>query len=133
MKINETQINEILKMTSNPIIRKMLHKLTKDSGMLYTEMREVMGFKDPRKKAFAEPVKKTKGDYSSVIAYYIKHLKINHIITKDEKTGYYFLTRVGVQCLELIENFEKTCIEYDIDDLDADGKIKVKVSVVGRK
>ena len=136
MKINETQINEVLKMLSNPIVRKMLQKITKGSGLLYTEMKEIMGYEDPRKKPFNEPIEKSsekKKANSSVIAYYIKHLKANNCITKDEKTGYYFLTRIGVQCLELIESFEKICVEYDMDDVSADGKIKVKVSVVGRK
>lgn len=66
---------------------------------------------------------------TGIFAYNIKVLKDLGVIKRDSNG--YFLTRVGVQLLRLLEEFELVCMSYDISDLDSDGKIVMSVN--GRK
>ena len=70
---------------------------------------------------------------SSKTAYFIRHLKNANTITLDETTKKYILTRIGVQTLDVIINFEKICKSYDLSDCDQDGKIEFEYKIVGRK
>ena len=55
------------------------------------------------------------------------------MIILDDCSKKYILSRVGVQSLDVITNFEKICKTYDMSDVDANGRIEFEYKIVGRK
>ena len=70
---------------------------------------------------------------SSKTAYYVRCLKNANVLKLDEPAKKYILSRIGVQTLDLITNFEKICKTYDMSDVDANGRIEFEYKIVGRK
>ncbi len=70
---------------------------------------------------------------SSKTGYYIRHLKNARLIIIDSCSKRYILSRIGVQSLDVVTNFEKICKTYDMSDVDAEGKIEFEYKIVGRK
>jgi predicted transcriptional regulator len=118
MQLKQENIDKLLQMLSNPKARLVLKIITDGRAYKYSTMKNEYNKIHNQAK-------------SNVFSHYIRKLVINGLVKKDKKTQSYFLTRVGVQALHMIENFEKLCMEYDISDLDADGK--VMTVVVNRK
>jgi hypothetical protein len=77
--------------------------------------------------------KKSKDSKSSKVAYYFRHLHKANMIKSDDATKKYILTRIGVQTLDLLADFEKICTSYDLSDCDADGTIEFQYKIKGRK
>lgn len=61
-------------------------------------------------------------DESGKFAYHLRKLKILNLVKKQE--GYYFLTRAGIALLGLLRAFERKCVNYELDECEADGMIK---------
>ena len=112
MKINEKQFDMAVKIITNQINKKILFMLYKDNTLTYSEIKDKSGFDKTRNE-------------SGKFAYYIRRLKDRNIIKKDGK--YYFLTRLGLQITKLVYDLQEICMEYDLSDCDADGKIMVIV------
>ena len=74
-----------------------------------------------------------KHNKSSKTAYYVRCLKNANVLKLDDTSKKYILSRIGIQTLDLITNFEKICKTYDMSDVDADGKIEFEYKIVGRK
>ena len=119
MQINDKKLDEILELIHSKNMRLVMNLIQIDSGISYTELKD---------KYFD---KVGGGNLSGKFAYYLRRLVNNKILTKDKTTGNYYFTRIGIQTINLINNFKIMCREYDLSDLDADGKIILKV--VGRK
>lgn len=119
MNVDNEQISEILKALGSEQQRKIID-LIKLSGLKYTEMLKIV-----------EPYKDRKYK-SGKMAHHIKVLRDAGLIKVDESKIYY-LTRLGVQAYELVQQFKILCMKYDISDCEADGK-PIKVIVIeGRK
>lgn len=112
MKINEKQFDMAVKTITNDTHKKILFMLYRDNTMTYTEIRNKLGFGKTRMEG-------------GRFAYYMMVLKKRKIIKKDGK--YYFLTRLGLQITKMVYDLQEVCMEYDLSDCDADGKIMVIV------
>ena len=55
------------------------------------------------------------------------------MITKDEDTKTYFLTRLGLNSLQLIQKFLDITKEYDMNDVNAEGHVIKLTKIIGRK
>ena len=113
MKINEKQFSSGIKIISNDINRKILFSLYKDKTYRYSDLRKII--EDYRKW----------GGSSGKFAYYLRRLHDKKIVKKEN--GNYFLTRFGLQITKLVYDMQNICMEYDLNDCDADGKIMVMV------
>ena len=72
-------------------------------------------------------------DGSSKTGYYVKHLKNANMLRLDKASRKYILSRIGVQAIDVMINFEKICKTYDLSDCDEDGRIEFEYKIVGRK
>lgn len=113
MKLNEKQFRLAVSLISNDVIQKILFLLYKDNTYTYNDIRKIIS------------EYKKWNDSSGKFAYYIRKLNDRKIIKKD--LGYYYLTRFGLQITKLAYDLQQVCMEYDLNDCDADGKIMVMV------
>ena len=117
MNLNEDKLNQIFRLITSKNNLLILSIIPKDSAMSYTEM----------KKEF-NSLRKAKED-DNTFAYHLRVLTHLEIIRKKDHV--YILTRLGIRCLELIDNFKEVCMNYDMSDVGMDGKIVMTVK--GRK
>ena len=66
-------------------------------------------------------LKQLMGYSSNHLMHFMKKAKRCNAIKKEGER--YILTRIGMQILSLLNEFEQMCFTYDLDDCDADGKI----------
>ena len=113
MKLNERQFSKAVLVLSNDVNRKLLFALYRDNAINYSDLvKIILEFKG------------WKGG-SAKCAYYIRKLVTRKIIKKEQR--YYYLTKFGLAITKLVYDLQKECMEYDLDDCDADGKIMVMV------
>lgn len=112
MKVNEKKFDMAVKTITNSTNKKILFMLYQNNTLTYSDIKEKCGFDKTRNE-------------SGKFAYYIRRLKDRNIIKKDGK--YYFLTRLGLQITKMVYDLQQVCMEYDLSDCDADGKIMVIV------
>lgn len=114
MKINEKQFNMSIAVLSRSVSRQILFLLYADNAMTYTEIKEAI----TKYKEWGET---DRGKF----AYYLRILREGNLIKKERE--YYCLTRIGLQITKLVNDVQKICMDYDLSDCDADGKIEVMV------
>ena len=119
--VDNTILTKVYRVLNSEHMRKILINIENKGAMSYSEI--MKDTKNPR----------TIYNGSSKTGYYVRHLKNANMITLDGHTKKYFLSRIGVQSLDVISNFEKICKTYDLSDCDKDGKIEFEYKVVGRK
>ena len=110
MKISEKQFAAAINAISKDVTRKIVFTLYEDNALTYTEIKMVV-----------RDFKKWGNRDSGKFAYYLRVLRDNNIIKKEH--GHYYLTRIDLQLTKLCHDVQNICMEYDISDLDADGKI----------
>ena len=95
--------------------RLVLKALDNRTALKYTEIKDTI-----------------KEDYrrSGLTAYYVRLLKDAKLINFDSNHQTYFLSRLGKQIVKAIDVFENVAMRYDMSDLDAEGKVKVRLEVV---
>ncbi len=121
MFVDDNTLSSIWKIVGNRVTMLIIKKM--DGGNSYTYM-EIKNFVD-------EAVNDLRAN--STTAYYVRLMKGANIIKLDKPASRYFLTRIGVQILQVIKQFEDIAKSYDIADCERDGKIKIKTRIVGRK
>lgn len=113
MRINEKQFSKAIQFLGNDVARKVLFSLYEDNALTYSDlMKIILNYKGWKSN-------------SGRCAYYIRKLLVSGL-TKRER-GYYYLTRFGLSITRLAYEVQKECMEYDLSDCDADGKIRVMV------
>lgn len=112
MKLNEKQFDLAVRTITNDYHKKIMFMLYRDNLFTYGDIRSKLG------------IKQTRND-NGRFAYYIRVLRDRNIIKKDGR--YYFLTRFGLDITKLVYDLQEKCMEYDLSDCDADGKIMVMV------
>lgn len=55
------------------------------------------------------------------------------LVRHDKRLHRWYLTRAAVKIIRVIKIFEKFCTTYDLDDVNADGKIVLFADVINRK
>ena len=119
--VDDSTLAKVYRVLNNKDMRMILTNIGLKGAMSYSEIME-----DNRNPSNAY-------NGSSKTGYYVRHLKNANIIALDEASKKYILSRIGVQSLNVIENFEKICKTYDLSDCDLDGKIEFEYKIVGRK
>jgi predicted transcriptional regulator len=117
MKINQEKLGNLYSIIGSKGCRIVLEMLKDDVPKGYTEM----------KRKFNEKI----GHDANTFSSFARKMIDNNLVKKDLVSHKYYLTRYGIQVLKLIKNFENICLEYDMDDCDAEGR--VICAVVGRK
>ena len=118
--VDDKTLKKVYRVLCNEDMRTILKYIGINGAMTYSEI--------------MESNKKLNGyNGSSKTAYYVRHLKNANMLALDHSTKKYILSRIGVQSLNVIENFEKICMSYDLSDVNADGKIEFKYKIKGRK
>ena len=115
MKLNESQLHQIVTIISKKPFRELLYSFNINEGYSFTELRQFV------EKFYAGKKR------SATFNYYLHKCKDNILVRKDKRTGLYYLSRLGVETVCLMKNFEKVCMEYDLNDVDADGMLQVMV------
>ena len=114
-EINKVNIREIFHMMGNHKAREILKILDVENALTYKEVKESIQLID------------------GLPAYYLRKMEKLGLVRHDREMHRWFLTRAAVKIVRVIKTFEKFCTEYDMNDVDADGKVKLFVEVVGRK
>ena len=120
MQINEKKLEVLLELIHSKNMRVLIDLIPIDSAVKYVDLKN---------KYYS--LKNEENHFSSKFAYYLRKLVERGILIKNKENGFYYFTRIGIQVVNLINNFKEICREYDLSDLDADGKVVLKV--VGRK
>lgn len=115
LRVDEKLLDNVWGVIQNKTIRNILRYIGSDSGYNYTALLN-----------FINPHKKTSNGRT---AYYLRKMLDAKIVKIDESTKKYILTRIGVQSLQVIKDFENICSRFDLSDCDADGKI-IKIETV---
>lgn len=118
MKIDQKKVNGMFRIVANPKIRKILHKMRNNTAYTYTDVRQIL--------------EENQCIQGSVTAFYLKKCKDLAILRYDERTSSYYLTRVGNRILALVDRFEEFCTEYDMSDVEQDGKVRKFIVVEGQ-
>ncbi len=118
--VDDDALRKVYRAINNQTMRYILKIINDQNAMGYSEI-----LKDLKKHGLSKD--------SSRTAYYIRHLRNANMLKIDDITKKYILSRVGVQSLDLITNFELICKTYDLSDADADGKVEFEYKIKGRK
>jgi len=118
--VDDNMLAKVYRVINNKDMRIILKTIGINGAMTYSEIME-------------NSKKKSGYNGSSKTGYYVRHLKIAKMIILDDCSKKYILSRVGVQSLDVITNFEKICKTYDMSDVDANGRIVFEYKIVGRK
>uniref|UniRef100_A0AAT9J7M5 ORF59 n=1 Tax=Nitrosopumilaceae spindle-shaped virus TaxID=3065433 RepID=A0AAT9J7M5_9VIRU len=114
MNLNETKLNKIFRIITSKNNMLILSLIPKDSAVRYGEL----------KKEFNKIRNVPEND--NTFAHHLRALVRLEMVRKKEERVY-IISRLGIRCLELIDNFKEICMDYDMSDVDADGKIVLMV------
>ena len=118
MNIDQDMLDDMWSVLHNRTMRDILKMIGIDGAITYTELRKSNGFMLTS---------------SGKTAYFVKKLVRANMLKKDMKTKKYFLTRIGVESLSLVEAFDHICVKFDLSDCNADGRVETKIVIEGRK
>ena len=118
--VDDDALRKVYRAINNKTMRYILKTVNEKNAMSYSEILKNL-------------VKCGLSKDSSRTAYYIRHLRNANMLKIDDCSKKYILSRIGIQSLDLITNFEKICKTYDMSDVDADGRIEFEYKIVGRK
>ena len=107
MKVNEKWFDDILSVVKSKKQRKILCLFEGDKVYSYTELMNMYG------------------ETSNKFAFHLKALLNSKVVKKEAKL--YFLSRLGIETIKLLEQYKKICMSFDLSDCDADGKVQLMV------
>jgi len=119
MKVEHEKIHELYRILSNEKCRSILKFIESDGAKSFTEIMSHLGY---------EGVKERR-THTNLTSYYLKRLKNTYILRHDRLTSTYYLTRIGIRVLDMIEQFENFYTQYDMNDVNQDGFVQ-QVAVV---
>ena len=108
MRVDEQWMQRIFSVLKSKPQRKILFLLEKDRAYSYTEMLKLYNAKS-----------------SNVFAFHLRSLVNAGVLKQENKM--YFLTRIGLETVNLIEEYKKICMAFDLTDCDADGRVQLMV------
>jgi predicted methyltransferase len=104
MNIDEKMLDTIYRIIDSKGTRSVLMTVNKFEPVEYRKLQELSDLPSP------------------LTSYYLRRLVRVGIVKKDQRR--YFATRVGLQVVRIIQEFENVCRTFDLSDCDADGMIK---------
>jgi len=121
-EINQINVGNLFKIVGNPIVRHIIQVMDVEQALLYSEIAKAIGQN-------VEPSGLTTG----LTAYYLRKMKKLGLVRHDTKLHRWYLTRAAIKVITVVKSFEKFCTVYDMDDVDADGKVVLWADVISRK
>lgn len=128
----KVDIDSVLQILSNSTVRKILLVIETHKALSYSRIHEELQNKTMIE-LMSDDEKKLYDKSKNLLSYYFRIMKQLHMITKDEDKKSYFLTRLGFNCLELIQRFSDVTMEYDLNDINSEGQIVRVTKINGRK
>ena len=107
MKIDEKKFELILSCMKSKEQRKILYYLKDDIAYNYTTLKDRMHKK------------------SNVFAFHLRTLVKANLVKVEQK--HYFITRLGKQTINLLEEYKALCTTFDISDCDESGQVQLMV------
>ena len=107
MRLDEKKFELVLSCIKSKEQRKILYYLKDDTAFNYTTLMN----KIQRK--------------TNVFAFHLRALKMANLVKVDQK--HYFITRLGKQTIDLLEEYKALCSTFDISDCDESGMVQLKV------
>ena len=107
MKLDEKKFELILSCMKSKEQRKILFYLKDDIAYNYTTLKDKHGKK------------------SNVFAFHVRTLVKANLVKVEQK--HYYITRLGKQTINLLEEYKALCTTFDISDCDESGMIELKV------
>lgn len=102
--INNAKADEIFRFAASKYMRILVKSIGKDGSFKSRNVSTLLGDANRGNKY-----------------HWLKHALDLGILKREEDN--WFLTSIGIEILDIILKFEKYCVEYDMNDIDKDGKI----------
>lgn len=112
--VDQEMLGSVWRMLNSDMTRGVLKMIGIDGAKSYTEIMKYIETFTHKKK-------------TGVAAYHIRKLITSYMIKRDDITKRYYLTRIGVEALSVVESFNEICTKFDLDDCGADGKIEIRI------
>ena len=107
MKFNEKEFELVLSCMKSKEQRKILYFLKDDIAFNYSSLKDKMSQK------------------SNVFAFHLRQLVKANLVKGEQK--HYYITRLGIRTIELLEEYKMMCSTFDISDCDESGKVQLMV------
>lgn len=108
MRVNEEWFDQILSVLRSKHQRKILYLFKDDKAYNYTEVMKMVGYKT-----------------SNVFAFHLRALLNAKLVKKENNL--YFISRLGIETIKLLDQYKQICMSFDLSDCDADGRVKLMV------
>ena len=107
MRLDERKFELILSCIKSNEQREILYFLKDDAAYNYTSLMKKMNRK------------------SNVFAFHIRVLVKANLVKSEQK--HYYITRLGIRTVKLLEEYKALCSTFDISDCDESGKVQLMV------
>jgi len=118
-EINQIDVGKLFVLIGNENVRRIIKMMNVSEAVRYSEVSNCIDQKNLRQQG--------------VTGYYLKKMAKLGLIRRDIELHRWYLTRAGLRIRKIIRNFEKYCTTYDMNDVNADGKVKIFAKVENRK
>lgn len=117
-EINQINVKKLFTLIGNENVRRIIKTMNIEQASTYGKLSECV---------------KQKPNQQGLTAYYLVKMEKLGLVRHDEESHRWYLTRAALKIFKLVKEFELFCTTYDMADVNADGKVKIFVEVVGRK
>ena len=117
-EINQLQVAKLFSLIGNHNVRRIIEMMKNKEAATYAQISLCINQKSEQK---------------GLAAYYLKKMVKVGLVRHDNETKLWYLTRAALEITSVIKQFESYCTIYDMNDVNADGKVELFVKVMNRK
>lgn len=117
-EINQINVTKLFTLIGNQKVRNIIQILQEKEALSYAKISSTIN---------------QKPEQSGLTSYYLNKMQKLGLVRHDENTKSWYLTRAALQITDVIKTFENYCTTYDMNDVNADGKVELFAKVVNRK
>lgn len=117
-EINQINVTKLFALLGNQKIRNIIQILQEKKALPYTKISLVINQNTTQQ---------------GLTSYYLKKMQKSGLVRRDENTKSWYLTRAALQITDVIKTFENYCTTYDMNDVNADGKVELFAKIIDRK
>lgn len=117
-EINQINVAKLFLLLGNQNVRNIIQVLQEKKALSYTKISLSINQNATRQ---------------GLTSYYLKKMVKLGLVRHDKKQKVWYLTRAAAQITNVIETFENYCTTYDMNDVNADGKVELFAKIIDRK